>query len=40
MDMDRLAIDNRSTGDRTTIRDTAFAAEQMPWNRAKVGDVA
>src|SRR4029453_6497811 len=40
MDMDRLAIDNCSTRDRATIRDTAFAQGRCRRNQAKVSDVA
>src|SRR5262245_18768421 len=40
MDMDRLAVDNRSTRDRATIRDTALAQGRRRGDRSKVSDAA
>jgi hypothetical protein len=40
MDMDRLAIDNRSTRERATINDTTLAQGRCRGNRSKVSDVA
>src|SRR5262249_27497170 len=40
MDMDRLAIHNRTTRERATIQDTAFAQGRCRRNQSKVSDVA
>src|SRR5262245_23502270 len=40
MDMDRLAIENRTTRERATIQDTAFAQGRCRRNQSKVSDVA
>src|SRR5262245_8114396 len=40
MDMDRLAIDNRTTRERATIQDTTFAQGRCRRNQSKVSDVA
>src|SRR5262245_20449801 len=40
MDMDRLAVDNCSTRDRATIRDTALAQGRRRGDRSKVSNVA